>query len=868
MEIDIDREIQRLLPLVQKPSRYIGGELNLIGKDPESVRIKVALAFPEVYEIGMSHLGIKILYHLINSRDDALADRVFTPWVDMESELRSRSLPLWGLETKLPLDAFDVVGFSLMHELMYSNVLTILDLGKIPLNSEDRSSLSPLVIAGGPCASNPEPMAPFVDAFVIGEGEEAIGEIVEFLASAKLEVQSREKKLIGLAGIEGIYVPRFYQPVYTTGGEYAGLNPIRSDVPTRIRKRFPTQLRDSFYPEAPLVPLSRIVQDRLDIELFRGCTRGCRFCHAGYFYRPVREKELEAVLGQVRSGLHKSGWEEFGLLSLSTSDYTCIERLLESLKDELSRENVSCSLPSLRIDNFSPSISGMVSGIKRTGLTFAPEAGTERLRKVINKDIVHEKILETARIAYYEGWNLIKCYFMIGLPTETQSDIDGLVGLALEIYNVGKGIDRNNRLNVSIGSFVPKPHTPFQWESFCPEKELRDKIRYIKTALHGRGIKVKWHSVSSSFLEALFSRGDRRMASVLQEAWSLGARFDEWTERFMRSTWEEAMERCDLNAEGVLRERSEEEPLPWDHIDLLIRKNHLKDERKKSLLAQTTEDCRWSRCNACGIPGAPDDILLSERRKSSPLHSKSPMTKTPQAELNRTRHRLIYQKGRPVRFLSHLDVIQLFMRSFRAAGLPVVFTRGRSPRPKISAGPPLPTGLIGSNELLDIFLNLEGELDVAGSIRPYLPNGLDVTASFPLPAGSKSPSSLLVWGDYEALLLESIPASFESISAAVEKFKLEETHTVIVSRKGKRRTVDLKKAVRNVVISSGPPISFSFLSKLLDMDGNTASPLLVLKTLFSFSREALAGVEIARKSLLTADFISLVDYCTVNPDGR
>ncbi len=857
MDIDIDREIQRLLPLVQRPSRYIGGELNLIGKDPESVSIKVVLAFPEVYEIGMSHLGIKILYHLINSRSDALADRVFSPWPDMESEMRRRSLPLWGLETKLPLDSFDVVGFSLMHELMYSNVLTILDLGKIPLNSEDRSPLNPLVIAGGPCASNPEPLAPFIDAFVIGEGEEVIGDVVEFLASAKRGSLSREKKLIGLAGIEGIYVPQFYSPAYTKGGGYAGIEPIRSDVPLRIRKRSPALLKDSFYPETPIVPLSRIVQDRLDIELFRGCTRGCRFCHAGYFYRPVREKELETVIEQVRSGLHKSGWEEFGLLSLSTSDYTGIECLLESLKDELSRENISCSLPSLRIDNFSLSISGMVSGIKRTGLTFAPEAGTERLRKVINKDIDHEKILETAQIAYNEGWNLIKCYFMIGLPTETRSDIDGLVELALDIYNVAQSVDKNNRLNVSIGSFVPKPHTPFQWEAFCPEKELRDKVRYIRDRLRQRGIKVKWHSVGSSFVEALFARGDRRMASVLQEAWSLGARFDEWTERFMRSTWEEAMERCDLVAEEVLRERGEEEALPWDHIDLQIRKKHLKHERKKSLLVQTTEDCRWNKCNACGIPGAPDDIVLSGKGKFSPRHSASSEARTSQPETIRSRYRFIYQKDRPVRFLSHLDIIQVFTRSFRAARLPIDFTRGRSPRPRISAGPPLPTGLIGSNEVLDIFLNLEGELDIAGSIRPFLPEGLNVTAAFPVPVGSPAPSSLLVWGDYEALLLDCVPFSFEGISAAVEKFKLEDTLTVVVPRKGKLRTVDMKKAVRNVVASSGPPISFSFLAKLLDVDGNTASPLLVMRELLAFTREALACVEITRKGLLTSDFTSL-----------
>ncbi len=853
--VNIANDLQNLLPLVQKPSRYTGGELNLYAKDPESVDIKAALAFPDVYEIGMSHLGIKILYHVINRLDNALADRVFSPWVDMEARMRRRGLPLWGLETGLPLHDFDLVGFSLMHELLYTNVLTILDLGRIPLRSADRADKDPLVIAGGPCSTNPESLAPFIDAFVVGEADEIIVELIDCLSSAKKEELSREETLFRLSGVDGVYIPAFYRPVYSKTGMHLRLEPLRAGIPETIRRQWPLSLKTSFYPERPIVPLTKIIQDRLDIELFRGCTRGCRFCHAGFFYRPVRERELNEVLHQVRSGLKISGWEEFGLLSLSTSDYTNIEALISALKEELIRSRISCSLPSLRADNFSMDLAESVSEIKKTGLTFAPEAGTERLRKVINKEIDRQEILDTARTAFLKGWNLIKCYFMVGLPTECEEDIDGIVDLVLSMREIAKSAGRNKKINVSIGSFVPKPHTPFQWEAFCRPAELQDRISYLKRWLNIKGIKVKWHSVEASKLEAMLSRGDRKMSGVIEEAWRLGCRFDEWTEQLDPKKWKEALRVCGLDEEDLLSGYCEQDALPWDHIDIRVDKSYLLRERRRAFESATTDDCRWGGCSGCGIPGAPGDIVLAKEEptiRADRLHPREPRSAGQVA----VRYRLTLQKDGAVRFVSHLDTIQILLRALRVLDLPVHYTQGLSPRPRLSAGPPLPTGILGKEEIFDVFLARPEERDLSSLFNRVLPEGFSITRAYLVPLASPSPSSLLIWGDYSATLPQSFSPSVDPVDT-VASFKNSSFFPIEFMRKGKPRTVNLKRAVARISIVSSSPLTLSFLLRIIDSEGDTCPPFLLLRSLFGLPEEDIAGTIIIRNRLLTKNLCPL-----------
>ncbi|HHV78714.1 MAG TPA: TIGR03960 family B12-binding radical SAM protein [Firmicutes bacterium] len=594
-------QIEALLPHVSTPGRYTGGELNSVVKRPEDVSVRFALAFPDVYEVGMSHLGSHILYKVLNDIPDVACERVYAPWVDMETLMRQNGVPLFSLETRTPVREFDILGFSLEYELSYTNVLNMLQLAGIPLRSSERGESDLLVVAGGPCVFNPEPMAPFIDAFVIGEAEEAVVELVRVYREWK---GHRRELLERLAGITGVYVPSFYDACYD-GERYLGLKRIDSAVPPKIRKRVLRRLEGAPYPVRPIVPFINIVHDRAVLELFRGCTRGCRFCQAGTIYRPVRERELESLAQMARELISNTGYNEISLASLSSADYPRIQELMERLSDELIGTGVGLSLPSLRVDTFSVELAKEVEKVRKSTFTFAPEAGTDRLRRVINKGITHDQILEACRAAFEAGWDGLKLYFMIGLPTETDQDIEGIAELAREVkkeYGRSGTSRRSLKLHVSVSNFVPKPHTPFQWEAQDSMEELQRKQKFLAKWLRPLGVKLSTHDVRTSFLEAVFARGDRRLAQVLEKAWQYGAHFDAWREQLNFDAWRRAFEHTGIEPRFyATRARDENEVLPWDHIDAGVTKAFLWKERLKALAAETTPDCRFGPCQFCGV---------------------------------------------------------------------------------------------------------------------------------------------------------------------------------------------------------------------------------------------------------------------------
>ena len=600
----LNRAVERLLPHVQKPARYTGGELNSVVKDANKVKLRYAFCFPDSYEIGMSHLGMKILYSLVNERDDAWCERVFAPWVDMEEEMRKNHVPLFALESGDALDKFDLIGFTLQYELSYSNVLNMLDLGNIPLRSKDRTSLTPIVVGGGPCACNPEPLADFFDIFLPGEGEEVTNELIDLLIEHKEKGSTKLEFLREAAKIEGVYVPAFYDVAYHEDGTIASVT-AKETAPARVKKRIISDLDSVYYPDKFVVPFVDIVHDRAVTEVFRGCIRGCRFCQAGFIYRPIREKKSETVNRQAKCLCETTGYDEVSLCSLSTSDYSQVEKLIPDMLSWAVPEKINVSLPSLRVDNFSEELMEELKKVRKSGLTFAPEAGTQRLRDAINKNVTEEEVLHTSAQAFRGGWTAVKLYFMMGLPTETLDDIAGIAELAQKVVNEfyknpdkpkGKGVT----VSVSVASFVPKPFTPFQWEPQDTMEQLVEKQKYLLENVHTHKIQVSWHQSQTSFLEGVFARGDRKLCDVIESAWKKGCKFDGWDEFFLFDKWTEAFKECGVGPSFYSnRRRDFNEILPWDHLDYGIRKEFLIAENKRAHESVTTPNCR-QKCSACG----------------------------------------------------------------------------------------------------------------------------------------------------------------------------------------------------------------------------------------------------------------------------
>lgn len=600
----MDKRLEKILPTVQKPARYTGGEINSVVKDKSKVDIRYAFCFPDTYEIGMSHLGMKILYSVANAREDTYCERVFAPWDDMEEKMRENGILLYGLESGDPIKDFDFIGFTLQYELCYTNVLNMLDLAGLPVRSCDRKELSPIVMGGGPCACNPEPIAEFFDLFSLGEGEEGNSEIMDLYKEHKKRGSTKEEFLKEAAKIPGVYVPSLYSVNYNDDGTLKEIVPDEN-VPAKVTKRIINDLDKVHYPENFVVPFIDVVHDRVTHEIFRGCIRGCRFCQAGFIYRPIREKSPDVINEQCKTLCKNTGYDEISLCSLSSSDYTHIEELLEKLLEWTQDEKVNIALPSLRVDNFSDSLVKKLTGVRKSGLTFAPEAGTQRMRDVINKNVTEEELLETAGIAFSNGYSAVKLYFMLGLPTETDEDVEGIGLLAKKVVDAfyanpnrpqGKGVT----VGISASSFVPKPFTPFQWTSQATPEQLQQKQEHLKNTLPSKKINVSFHHIPTSFLEGVFARGDRRLGVVLETAWKKGCKFDGWGDKFLFDKWLESFRECGVSPEFYAnRERGYDEVLPWDHLDFGVSKAFLKKESEKAQNAQTTPHCRI-KCAGCG----------------------------------------------------------------------------------------------------------------------------------------------------------------------------------------------------------------------------------------------------------------------------
>jgi radical SAM-linked protein len=776
--------MREIPPAIRKPSRYSAGEVRPPSIAWDEARVRVLLAFPDVYEIGMSHLGILLLREILSARPGTLCDRVFAPWTDYEEHLRAAGLPLASLESGRPAGEFDLLGFSLCYELTYTNVLAMLDLSGIPLLSKERSEEHPLVVAGGVCTLNPAPVAPFFDALLVGDGEEAALEIVALVEERKKEGGSRADLLLRLSLIEGVYVP---------------------GISRRVARRVLADLNRSPLLPAPILPAMRVIHDRLSVEISRGCTRGCRFCQAGYAYRPVRERDPLALLRYLQEEAPKTGYDEVGLLSLSAADYSCVDRLVTEAMEALAPSNVSLSLPSLRLDALRENTVRQIRKVRKSGFTLAPEAGTERLRRSVNKEIPDEDVLKTAEWIFGNGWQTLKLYFMVGLPGETADDVRAIGALAGRVAAIARRHGKRASVTVSVSAFVPKPHTPFQWERQIGREEIQERIRLLRDALgRNRHAEVKFHSPETSALEGVFSRGDDRLPGVIARAFRNGARFDAWTEAFRPDAWKRAFEEEGVDPLEYLRERDPRDPLPWDFVDAGIEREFLLTEREKARAGETTPDCRAAGCSSCGAcppglsnityPGRLGDPAAADEGEESAPHP---------AVAAAQRHvvRLSYVKEGPAKYLSGLEIQSLWGRVFRRAGLPLAYSHGYNPSPKLSLSPALAVGAESDVEFLEAEFTLPVPAgDVPVKLAPHLPAGIRVTVASGVPPGSPRLADYDIASAWVLYPVPPFPLPVEVTPAlAAERlaaFRASDRHPLVLTREDRTSEIDLKPIVR------------------------------------------------------------------------
>ena len=870
--------IEPLLLEVQRPARYIGGEVGAITKPPDAVRLRLALCFPDIYEVAESHLGLKILYHLFNTEPDIAAERVYAPWPDMARALEANDLPLFSLETRSPMASFDAVCFSLNHELSYPTVLHMLSLGRVPLLASDRIDRDPLVIAGGPAVMNPEPVADFFDAFYVGDGEPGAVE----LARALIETadQPRRERLQQLAQLKGIYVPTQFKVSPSATGVPIAVSG-QAGAPARISSRRLLDLDAAPAPERFIVPHVRPVHDRAVVEIQRGCTRGCRFCQAGMIYRPTRQRSPAKIAEIMRRAIDATGYAEAGLLSLSAGDYGPIETLLTGLGHQLEKERVALSVPSLRVESLSPVVAREVSRMRKSSFTLAPEAATDRLRRVIAKGNSEEDLRRSIRAAIQVGATRIKLYFMIGLPTETDEDVAAIPRLTMRLLAEARQLQRRARITVSISTFVPKAHTPFQWEAQLGLDEIRRKQQLVRAGLKGGNVSLRWHDAGMSLVEGVYARGDRRLSGALLEAHRRGAQLDSWTEHFDLQRHLEALETVGLDPGQFLRTRELDESLPWEVIDPGVLAKFLLRERADAMQEQERCDCVLERCRACGVCDF-DQVRLvtyrngsdgvAQRLEKPPLHrdnrhlaavpvgdplqdsdavdeASDPALNQREADPRQARLRLRFAKTAPAVHLSHLETMGAINRALRRAKLPVSFSGGFHATPRVSAPYALPTGMVSRDELVDV--DMREITDAQSALRVLqvqLPRGLQLLDAVSLAPGAPGLGEIIGGARYHAQL--SIEA--ERVQADVERFLATTQWPIQRERKGRRNEVDLKQLLTDLELSDGG-VEFVLRSP----PSGTVRPQEALVAVFGDGCVTRAGLE-KRATLFAHDLADMV----------
>lgn len=819
--------IQDILGRVEKPSRYLGTESNRVIKDPSRVALHMALAFPDLYEIGTSHFGMQILYHLLNQREDVAAERVFAPAKDMESQMRGNGLPLCSLESQTPLGQFHILGFSLLYELNFTNVLNMLDLGGIPLYTAQRGDAHPLVIAGGPCVSNPEPMAPFFDAMVFGDGEIVLPLMVDvWKAWRQEENRDRTSLLRQWSRLEGVYVPAFFEASVDAQG-FQRLTPVHDDY-THITRAIVADLDAAFFPEHPIVPFGRPVHDRLRMEISRGCGRGCRFCQAGMIYRPVRERSPQTLLRLSQASLANTGYEDLSLLSLSTGDYTCLAEVMETLMQRCQADQVAVSLPSIRAGTLTPTLMGLIKRVRKTGFTIAPEAGSQRLRDVINKNIRFEEIEATVRDAFSLGWQVIKLYFMIGLPSETDADLDAIAEMVTALKKIKPG-KRRGQINVSVTTFIPKAHTPFQWATQISQEEAWSRLERIKSKLRIQGVQVKWQHPAMSQLEGAIARGDRRMAGVIEQAWRLGCTFDGWSDHFDFDRWQHAFDASKVHIDAFTsRPRQLDEPLPWDHMDARVARGFLKDQWLAAQKGELLPDCRSGQCHSCGVCNF--TTVQPQRYEQCPSAVTSTETETAKQYIAME---LVYTKVNRARFFGHLELANLFSRALRRAQIDVLFSQGFHPMARISFDDPLPLGMESQAERL--WLKVAEPLTcqtVLERMAGQLPEGIEIVSCRVV--SEKRPKAATSLDRYHVCLPESLEEAHH-----LELFRAQPSWPYVRAKGASlRHEVDLKTVITLLErIANGP-----LLVEIRKAGTITIRPVDVLRSVLHLPEESLGTV--------------------------